>query len=95
MIAFIRQQKDNGVGVSGYHHSAAFNGAWWSDKHSTWVADQIYVIVVDYKIGLANPEHALFDIVMALKQFVMKAYRSHGSRQEEVWITSEKLTLYR
>lgn len=57
--------------------------------------DQIYLMVVHCKISLADPDHALFEIVTKLKQFIIRVYKKHGSPQEEVWITSEKLDRYR
>lgn len=91
---YIRAQKDDGIGVTGYHQADGFSGAWWSEKKQIWIYDQMLLLIVDYSLSLGDPDHALMEVITKLKQAIVAAYTKHGSKQEEIWITSEKLTRY-
>ena len=93
VIAYIRAQREQGLGVSGYTVSAmrpaAFQGWWWSDTTREWVADDIVLCLVDYQIRFNDPR--LSAKVKELKRTIRKWYRHYGSPQEEVWVVAQQL----
>jgi hypothetical protein len=93
VIAYLDQQRDEGIGVNGYTHSilrpAVFRGYWWPTGANEPVRDEIVLLLVDYLLDFSDQR--LSAKVAELKRTVRKWYRHHGSPQEEFWIVAQQV----
>jgi hypothetical protein len=97
ILAFVRDQQKEGIGVSGYTFSApdTFYGYWWDDRRGCWVEDKIILLTVDYQISIGDPTaRSISQQVSALKDVISKRYRRYGSEQDEVWIVASPVSRY-
>jgi len=95
IINYLRQQRKEHIGVSGYTVSdpGSFYGFWWSPSRRQWVKDPVIMLIVDYKIPLADPDHSLLEYLARLKEQIVAAYSRFGSPQDEIWIVKHSIDL--
>jgi len=97
VIAFVRNQQEQGIGVSGYTFSApdTFYGYWWDGESGRWVEDKIILLMIDYQIPLGDPgARSLSEQISDLKQRIAAAYKRYGCKQDEVWVVSNPISRY-
>jgi hypothetical protein len=95
VIAYLDEQRDEGIGVNGYMHSvlrpAVFRGYWWPTGADEPIRDEIVLLLVDYLLDFSDPR--LSAKVTELKRTIRSCYRKYGSPQEEFWIVAQQVIL--
>jgi hypothetical protein len=56
------------------------------------MSDKIVLLIVDFKIDLADPKFSLTEEIARLKTVIHESYARYGRPQEEVWVVSHKIT---
>jgi hypothetical protein len=94
IIEYLQAQRRKRVGVEGYTYSAptAFSGRWWSPQEGGWMGDRIVLILIDYRVDLANLKVSLSEEIAQLRQTIGDAYARRGRPQEEIWVVSFPVT---
>ena len=99
IIALIQEQRESGVGVTGYSYSTpgTFEGFWWTTARNPsgeWELEDITLLVVDYQFSVESHERVFSRTVSELKQKIGSAYRTYGSPQQEIWVVSHGVSRY-
>ncbi len=90
-IDYLKGKKRSATPVTGFTHSpldVLWNGYWWSRRKRHWVPDNVVSFTIDY---LAS-EDRLHRSLDGLRDAIKARYRKYGCRQEDVWITSQRVT---
>ena len=93
IIAHLDRLRQENVGVDGYTYSdpSAFTGRWWNTGAEGWVPDMISLLMIDFKIDLADPAVSLAEKTGELKQTIRAAYAKYGRPQDEIWVIAHRV----
>jgi hypothetical protein len=96
IIEYLQAQRRKRIGVDGYTYSAptAFSGRWWSAQEGNWMGDRIVLLLIDYRVDLANVKVSLSEEIAQLRQTIRNAYAQRGRPQEEIWVVAFPVTRY-